>query len=120
MLAGLPVGWPLPGGWNLQQNPSFYLCWGLRWLAFRLAGPCLEGGICNRIHRFTCAGACADACWPSSWLAPAWRVEFATESIVLPVLGLALMLAGLPVGWPLPGGWNLQQNPSFYLCWGLR
>ena len=37
-------------------------------------------------------------------------MEFAAESIVLPVLGLALMLAGLPVGWPLPGGWNLQNR----------
>ena len=52
------------------------------------------------MDRFTCSGACADACWPSGWLAPAWRVEFGAESIFLHVLGLALMLAGLPVGWP--------------------
>ena len=51
----------------------------------------------------------------AGWLAPAWRVEFAPESIILPVLGLALMLAGLPVGWPLPGRWNLLQNQLFYL-----
>ena len=117
MLAGLPVGWPLPGQWNLLQNRLFYMSWGLRrcLLAFRLAGPCLEGGICCRIECFTCSGACADACWPSGWLALAWKVESAAESIVLHVLGLALMLAGLPIGWPLPGGWNLLQNRSFYM-----
>ena len=70
-------------------------------------------------------GACADACWPSGWLAPAWRVESAGLPVGWPLPGgwnlllnrsfysgpgLALMLAGLPVGWPLPGGWNLQHQ----------
>ena len=39
-------------------------------------------------------------------------MEFAAKSIVLPVLGLALMLAGLPVGWPLPG-MEFAESPSF-------
>ena len=56
----------------------------------------------------------------AGWQAPAWRVEFAPESIILPVLGLALMLAGLPVGCTLPEGRNLLQNHLFYLFWGLR
>ena len=73
-----------------------------------------------RINHFTCSGACADACWPSGWLAPAWRVESAAESIILHILGLALMIAGLAIGWPLTGGWNLLQNRSFYMFWGLR
>ena len=74
-------------------------------LAFRLAGLCLDGEICCRIDRFTVSGACADACRPFNWLVPAWTVESAAESIVLQFLVLALMLAGLPIGWPcLEGG----------------
>ena len=41
-------------------------------------------------------------------------MECAAESIILQFLVLALMLAGLAVGWPMPAEWNLLQNQSFH------
>ena len=107
---------PASQPWNLQQNQQS-TGRPASTSASPMAAPCLEGGICCRIVRFICSGACADACWPSGWLRPAWRAESAAESLVLPVLGLTLMLAGLPVGCALPGG---RENRRLYNVEGQR
>ena len=68
-----------------------------------MVGRCLESGILCRINHVIRFWACSNACWPSGWLATAWRVESAAESIILRVLRFTLMLADLPVCWLLPG-----------------
>ena len=52
---------------------------------------------------FSVCGACADACL----------------ALLLHAAGLLQGTAGLPVGWPLPVGWNLLLNRSFYSGPGL-